>query len=183
MSGEGVGTLRAASEEYTRVIISRESRESHKILLYAFGGIGVICVSKLRTLHADVPTFSLLIAHNSLPKNLFLMFFCLILLAGLARFAWVKNLGRCTQTSLLSPLTAHCSRPKNLFFCSSVKNQNLRSSVESVSSACHWKSFTKAYFCINPAGKSKVPSWKIFISQLENYFFPVGKSKFRSRAK
>ena len=27
----------------------------------------------LRTLHADVPTFSLLIAHNSLPKN---MFFC-----------------------------------------------------------------------------------------------------------
>ena len=28
------------------------------------------------------------------------MFLCLILLAGLARFAWVKNLGRCTQTSL-----------------------------------------------------------------------------------
>ena len=27
----------------------------------------------LRTLHADVPTFSSLIAHNSLPKN---MFFC-----------------------------------------------------------------------------------------------------------
>ena len=25
-----------------------------------FGGIGAICVSKLRTLHADVPTFSLL---------------------------------------------------------------------------------------------------------------------------
>ena len=40
------------------------------------------------------------IAHYSLPKNLFLMFLCLILLAGLARFAWVKNLGRCTQTSL-----------------------------------------------------------------------------------
>ena len=38
------------------------------------------------------------------------------------------------------------------------------------------------YFCINPAGKSKVPSWKIFISQQENYFFSVGKSKFRSRA-
>ena len=45
------------------------------------------------------------------------------------------------------------------------------------------KFFTKPYFCRNPAGKSKVPSWKIFISQLENYFFPVGKSKFRSRAK
>ena len=30
----------------------------------------------LRTLHADVPTLSLLIAHNSLPKNLFLLFFC-----------------------------------------------------------------------------------------------------------
>ena len=44
------------------------------------------------------------------------------------------------------------------------------------------KFFTKPYFCINPAGKSKVPSWKIFISQLENYFFSVGKSKFRSRA-
>ena len=66
MSGEGVGTLRAASEEYTRVIISRESRESHEILLYAFGGIGAICMSeKLRTLHADVPTSSLLIAHRS----------------------------------------------------------------------------------------------------------------------
>ena len=26
-------------------------------------------------LHADVPTFSLLIAHNSLPKKLFLLFF------------------------------------------------------------------------------------------------------------
>ena len=45
------------------------------------------------------------------------------------------------------------------------------------------KFFTKPYFCRNPAGKSKVPSWKIFISLLENYFFPVGKSKFRSRAK
>jgi hypothetical protein len=44
------------------------------------------------------------------------------------------------------------------------------------------KFFTKPCFCINPAGKSKVPSWKIFISQLENYFFSVGKSKFRSRA-
>ena len=27
-----------------------------------------------------------------------------------------------------------------------------------------------------------MPSWKIFISQQENYFFSVGKSKFRSRA-
>ena len=35
---------------------------------------------------------------------------------------------------------------------------------------------------MNPVGKSKVPSWKIFISQLENYFFSVGKSKFRSRS-
>ena len=100
----------------------------------------------------------------------------------MAWFALV-NFGRCTQTSLLSPLIAHCSRPKNLFFCSSVKNQNLRSSVESASSACQWKFFTKPYFRINPAGKSKVPSWKIFISQLENYFFSVGKSNFRSRAK
>ena len=53
---------------------------------------------------------------------------------------------------------------------------------KSVSSACQWKSFTKPHFRINPAGKSKVPSWKIFISLLENYFFSVGKSKFRSRA-
>ena len=44
------------------------------------------------------------------------------------------------------------------------------------------KFFTKPYFCRNPAGKSKVPSWKIFISLLENYFFSVGKSNFRSRA-
>ena len=27
-----------------------------------------------------------------------------------------------------------------------------------------------------------MPSWNILISQLENYFFSVGKSKFRSRA-
>ena len=32
-----------------------------------------------------------------------------------------KNLGRCTQTSLLSLLIAHCSRHKNLFFCSYVE--------------------------------------------------------------
>ena len=38
---------------------------------------GAICVNKKpRTLHADVPTPSQLIAHNSLPKNLFLLFFC-----------------------------------------------------------------------------------------------------------
>ena len=60
--------------------------------------------------------------------------------------------------------------------------QNLRSSVASVSFVCHWKFFTKTHFCINPVGMSKMPSWKIFISQLENYFFSVGKSKFRSRA-
>ena len=60
VSGEGVGTLCAASEEYTRVIISRESHESRKMLLYAFGGI---CVSKkLRTLHA---TSLHLTAHGS----------------------------------------------------------------------------------------------------------------------
>ena len=152
------------------------------------------------------------------------MFLCLILLAGLAWFAWVKtsdaarrrpyisssyayyhlvmlNLFQHLTASLFlsfsadrswnefrmtfvySPLIAHNSLLIIHYSKrSSVKNQNLRSSVESVSSACHWKSFTKAYFRINPAEKSKVPSWKIFISQLENYFFPVGKLKFRSRA-
>ena len=45
-----------------------------------------------------------------------------------------------------------------------------------------WKFFTKPYFRINPAGKPEMPSWKIFISLLENYFFSVGKSNFRSRA-
>ena len=159
MSSEGVGTLRAASEEYTRVIISRESRESHKILLYAFGGIDVICVSKKpRTLHADVPTLT---AHRSLLKTQ-------------KPVSYVLLSNPKTHNSLL--ITHYSKR-------SSVKNQNLRSSVASVSSVCHWKFFTKPYFCINPAGKSKVPSWKIFISQLENYFFSVGKSKFRSRAK
>ena len=74
--------MRAASEENTRVIISRESHESRKILLYAFGGIGGICVSKNLGRCTQRPYF--LITHNSLPKNLFLMFFCLILLAGLA---------------------------------------------------------------------------------------------------
>ena len=44
------------------------------------------------------------------------------------------------------------------------------------------KFFTKPYFCRNPAGKLEMPSWKIFISQLENYFFSVGKSFFPSRA-
>ena len=76
MSSERVGTLRAASEENTGVIISRESHESREILLYAFGGIDVICVSKKpRTLHADVPTLT---AHRSLLKTqkLVLLFFC-----------------------------------------------------------------------------------------------------------
>ena len=98
----------------------------------------MICVSKLRTLHADVPTLT---AHRSLLKTqkLVLLFFC--------------------------------QKSKSAVIC--------RICVISVQS----KFFTKPYFCINPAGKSKVPSWKIFISQLENYFFSVGKSKFRSRAK
>ena len=68
------------------------------------------------------------------------------------------------------PLIAHCSQLIT------------QKSVASASSVCQWKFFTKPYFCINPAGKSKVPSWKIFISLLENYFFSVGKSNFRSRA-
>ena len=84
-----------------------------------------------------------------------------------------ENLGRCTQRPYIlathySLLTAHYSR--SAVIC--------RICVISVQS----KFFTKPYFCINPAGKSKVPSWKIFISQQENYFFSVGKSKFRSRA-
>ena len=74
--------------------------------------------------------------------------------------------GRCTQTSLPS----HCSQLIT------------QKSVASASSVCQWKFFTKPYFCLNPVGKSKVPSWKIFISLLENYFFSVGKSNFRSRA-
>ena len=102
-----------------------------------FGGIGVICVSKLRTLHADVPTLT---AHRSLLKTqkLVLLFFC--------------------------------QKSKSAVIC--------RICVICVPS----KFFTKLNFRINPAGKSKVPSWKIFISQLENYFFSVGKSKFRSRS-
>ena len=44
------------------------------------------------------------------------------------------------------------------------------------------KFFTKAYFRINPAGKPEMPSWKNFVSQLENYFFSVGKLFFSSRA-
>ena len=68
------------------------------------------------------------------------------------------------------PLIAHCSQLIT------------QKSVASASSVCQWKFFTKPHFCINPVGKSKVPSWKIFISLLENYFFSVGKSNFRSRA-
>ena len=104
-----------------------------------------------------------------------------------------KNLGRCTQTSLhflfsclcgKHKLTAHCSQLTAqklvlLFFCQKSKSAVVcRICIICVPS----KFFTKLNFHINPAVKSKVPSWKIFISQLENYFFPVGKSKFRSRA-
>ena len=78
----------------------------------------------------------------------------------------LMSFGRCTQTSLPS----HCSQLIT------------QKSVASASSVCQWKFFTKPYFCLNPVGKSKVPSWKIFISLLENYFFSVGKSNFRSRA-
>ena len=82
-------------------------------------------------------------------------------------------------------LTAHRSLLKTqklvlLFFCQKSKSAVIcRICVICVPS----KFFTKLNFRINPAGKSKVPSWKIFISLLENYFFSVGKSKFRSRAK
>ncbi|MBP3372936.1 MAG: hypothetical protein J6L60_00155, partial [Bacteroidaceae bacterium] len=44
------------------------------------------------------------------------------------------------------------------------------------------KFFTKPYFRINPAGKPEMPSWKNFVSQLENYFFSVGNLFFSSRA-
>ena len=85
----------------------------------------------------------------------------------------------CVLTAHRSQLIAHNSLLKT-FFCQKSKSAVIcRICVISVPS----KFFTKPYFRINPAGKSKVPSWKIFISQLEKYFFPVGKSKFRSRAK
>ena len=146
MSSEGVGTLRAASEECTRVIISRESRESHKILLYAFGGIDVICVSK----NLGRCTQTSLHSHRSSPKNLFLMFFCLILLAGLAWFTWV-NFGRCTQTSLLSSLIAQDPKTCSFVLLSKIKI------CGHLSNLCHQraneKSFTKPNFRINPAGK------------------------------
>ena len=97
----------------------------------------MICVSKLRTLHADVPTLT---AHRSLLKTqkLVLLFFC-----------------QKSKSAVVCRICIICEPSKF---------------------------FTKPYFRINPARKSKVPSWKIFISQLENYFFSVGKSKFRSRA-
>ena len=66
--------------------------------------------------------------------------------------------------------------------CSLLIIKNLRSSVASASSVCPWKFFTKTHLCINPVRKSKMPSWKNIISQHENYFFSVGKSKFCSRA-
>ena len=44
------------------------------------------------------------------------------------------------------------------------------------------KFFTNPYFRENAAGKPEMPSWKNIISQLENYFFSVGKSFFSSRA-
>ena len=44
------------------------------------------------------------------------------------------------------------------------------------------KFFTKPYFRRNPAGKPEMPSWKNFVSQLENYFFSVGNLFFSSRA-
>ena len=81
---------------------------------------------------------------------------------------------------LVQTLTAHCSLL--IAHYSLLITQNLRSSVASVSSVCHWKFFTKTHFCINPVGKLKMPSWKNIISQQENYFFSVGKSKFCSRA-
>ena len=47
---------------------------SYVLMSNPFGGI---CVSKKsRTPHADVPPPSQLIANDSLPKNLFLLFFC-----------------------------------------------------------------------------------------------------------
>ena len=136
------------------------------------------------------------------------MFLCLILLAGLARFAWVKTSDAARRRpyifsshayyhlvmlNLFQHLTASlflsfsADRSWNEFRMTFVyspltAHRSPLIAHRSPLIACHWKFFTKPNFRINPAGKSKVPSWKIFISQLENYFFSVGKSKFRSRA-
>ena len=109
--------------EYTRVIISRESHESRKILLYAFGGIGVICVSK--NLGRCTQTSLLLTAHRSS--------FCHAELVSASVRGDVLEMARCeilkqVQDDICvliahrSPLTAHRSLLKTqklvlLFFC------------------------------------------------------------------
>ena len=146
------------------------------------------------------------IAHYSLPKNPFLMFLCLILLAGFARFAWVKNsdaarrrpyiltthayyhlvmlnlFQHLTASLFLSfsadrswnELFAFAHRKHLIFFWMRYGQDDICVLTAHRSSliACHWKFFTKLNFCINPVGKSKVPSWKIFISQLVTMFAP-----------
>ena len=163
-----------------------------------FGGIGAICVSKLRTLHADVPTFSLLmfviISSCWTCLTLFNLLTLGIVQASLSLLSLNRKFQHLTASLFLSfsadrswnELFAFAHRKHLIFFeWGMVRMTFVYSPLTAHRSpliACQWKSFTKPNFRINPAGKSKVPSWKIFISQLENYFFSVGKSKFRSWA-
>ena len=87
--------------------------------------------------------------------------------------AWLKNLGRCTQTSLLSPLIAHCSRPKNLFLCSYVKISKSVVICRICAISVPLKILYKTVF-------SYKSSWKVESAQLENFYFPVGKLFFLS---
>ena len=83
--------------------------------------------------------YSRLIAHNSLLKT----FLCLILLAGLAGFAWVKTSDAARNVPTPSPLTTLLRRicyslflsirvcdptTENMFFCSSVEKPTAHNS-------------------------------------------------------
>ena len=83
------GSVRGEGQEKARGEMLKQVQHdiwSHLLFLHPFWGapiqylclpFGAICVNKKpRTLHADVPTPSQLTAHDSLPKNLFLLFFC-----------------------------------------------------------------------------------------------------------
>ena len=129
-------------------------------------------------------------------RHVFLFWFlCLVLFVRAWDYNSCVLFGRCTQTSLLLAQSqisasvrgdvlemARCGILKQVIRLRSSKTSYIfewgmvrmtfvyspliahRSSLI----ACHWKFFTKLNFHINPAVKSKVPSWKIFISQLEN---------------
>ena len=100
------------------------------------------------------------------------MFFCLILLAGLAGFARVKtsDAARRRPYSHRSSLIAQDPKTCSFVLLSKIKI------CGHLSNLCHQRAIKILYKTVF----SYKSSWKVKSAQLENFYFPVGKLFFSS---